>query len=103
LGSSRRRLIQDISDDTYRIRYTAPADSLLRIAVPYAPRWTAVVDRLPVKVLPLDYALCGVILPAGQHELTFQYRPLTFGLGAAGALAVILMLAIPSKSSRSNR
>jgi len=95
--------VMERHDDVYRIRYSAPSQALIRIAVPYAPRWTAIVDRRPVKVLATDYALCGVIVPAGQHELLFEFRPLTFRIGAAlslaGLLAVALMLGLPSRTS----
>jgi hypothetical protein len=92
--------ILDYRNDSYRIRYSASSESLLRIAVPYTPGWSATVDRSPVRILATDYAFCGVIVPAGQHELLLEFRPLTFRLGAAlsllGTLAVILTLCVPS-------
>lgn len=83
-------------EDSYRIRYSAQADTLIRIAVPYAPGWTAKVDGTDVAVVPADYALCGVVVPAGAHELTLQFRPNTFWTGAAlsiaGVIGVVLLL-----------
>ena len=37
-------------EDYYQIRYSAPAETLIRIAVPYAPGWTANVDGAPAAV-----------------------------------------------------
>jgi hypothetical protein len=95
--------ILDYRGDSYRIRYLASSESLLRFAIPYAPGWSATVDRAPVKVLATDYAFCGVIVPGGQHELTLEFLPLESRLGVAlslaGVLAVILMLFLPSRSS----
>jgi len=86
-------------EDSYQIRYSAPSapgDMLIRIAVPYAPGWTASVDGAPAAALPVDYSLSGVVVPAGQHELRLQFRPHTFRVGAGlsilGALGIIFLL-----------
>ena len=62
-------------EDSYRIRYATSAETLLRISVPFAPGWKATVDGAPVPVLAADYAFTGILAPAGQHELTLEYRP----------------------------
>lgn len=85
-------------EDFYQIRYSAPAETLIRIAVPYAPGWTANVDGAPAAVRAVDYALSGVVVPAGQHQLTLQFRPKYFLLGAAlsmmGAVGMLLLFYI---------
>ena len=81
-----RAQILNYQDDYYRVHYSAPNDCLLRIAVPYYPGWTAAIDGRPTPVLPVDYALNGVILPSGDHILTFQYRSQWFRLGAFASL-----------------
>ena len=85
-------------EDFYQIHYSAPAETLIRIAVPYAPGWTANVDGMPAAVRAVDYALSGVLVPAGQHQLTLQFRPKYFLLGAVltmmGALGMVLLFYI---------
>jgi Bacterial membrane protein YfhO len=85
-------------EDFYQIRYRAAADTLIRVAVPYAPGWIATVDGTPVAVRPVDYALSGVVVPAGAHQLTLQFRPKYFLLGAAlsilGAVGMIVLFCI---------
>ena len=66
--------ILDYRTDFYRVRYTAAADSLLRIAVPYYPGWSAAIDGQAASILPVDEALMGVIVPAGDHEMTLRFR-----------------------------
>ncbi|MGH9594429.1 MAG: YfhO family protein [Bryobacteraceae bacterium] len=99
--------VLDYRDNSYRIRYSASSESLLRVAVPYAPGWGARVDQKPVEVLTTDYAFCGVIVPAGQHDLLLNFRPRMFRLGAAlsllGALAVSLMLCLRSRTPKAVR
>jgi hypothetical protein len=77
-------------EDFYQIKYSAAAETLIRIAVPFAPGWHAAVDGIPVAVLPVDYALSGVMVPAGQHQLTLQFRPRLFRTGAALSIAAII-------------
>lgn len=81
--------IVNYQDDFYRVRYSAPAECLLRIAVPFFPGWAAAVDGRAADVVPVDYALSGVFVPAGEHELTFQYRSRWFRLGAAASLITV--------------
>ena len=78
----------------YQIRYAAPAETLIRIAVPFAPGWHAAVDGMPASVLPVDYALSGVVVPAGQHQLTMQFRPQYFLLSAALSIAAIIGMVV---------
>ncbi|HEY2843288.1 MAG TPA: YfhO family protein, partial [Bryobacteraceae bacterium] len=84
--------VLDYREDSYKIRYTASAETLVRISVPYAPGLKARVDGMPSALLPVDYALSGVLVPAGQHELTLEFRPDYLRAGAA--LSVISMLGL---------
>jgi len=81
-------------EDFYQIRYSAPSETLIRIAVPYVPGWTAAVDGSPAAVLPIDYAFSGVMVPAGQHQLTLQFRPQHFLLGAALSIAAAIGIVV---------
>ena len=74
--------ILNYQDDLYRVHYSCPGDCLLRIAVPYFPGWAATVDAHPADAYRADFALSGVIVPAGEHDLVFEYRPRWFRTGA---------------------
>lgn len=88
--------IAGYTGDSYRIKYSASGDSLLRIAVPYYPGWTAEVDGTAADVIPVDEALMGVVVPPGSHELTLQFVSRRFSLGvslsAAAAIALVIGL-----------
>jgi hypothetical protein len=79
-------------ENWYKIRYSSPAETLLRIAVPYAPGWKARVDGAEIAILPADYAFSAVMIPAGQHDLTLEYRP-DSTIAAAG-LSLLTALAL---------
>lgn len=102
-----RKLTQHVSSfeitgyagDAYRIKYSASSDSLLRVAVPYYPGWSATIlgnESDPLDVVVVDEALIGVVVPAGDHELTLRYDTPKFLLGvslsAAAAVALVIGL-----------
>jgi hypothetical protein len=86
--------ITTYTGDSYHIRYKASSDSLLRIAVPFYPGWSANVDGAEATVVPVDEALIGVFVPLGSHELTLQFRPRWFRTGVALTAAAVIALAI---------
>jgi hypothetical protein len=93
--------ITGYEDNLYRVRYTAPSDCLLRFAVPYFPGWRATVEGRELRVQPTDYALSGVIVPAGAHELTFSYRSRYFLTGAmVSGLTLLVLVGIAGMERR---
>jgi hypothetical protein len=87
--------ILNYQDYLYRVHYTCPGNCLLRIAVPYFPGWTAIVDAHPAAVYRADFALSGVIVPAGEHDLVFEYRSRWFRTGAIlSILSALICLGI---------
>jgi hypothetical protein len=69
--------------DLYRARVDAPHTALVRIAAPYFPGWLAEIDGRDAKIVPVDLALMGVVIPAGSHELVVRYRSNWFRTGLA--------------------
>lgn len=55
------------------------------------PGWQAYVDDLPAKILRVDGIFRGVVVPAGQHIVSFRFEPPhAVGWGLCGA-AILLM------------
>ncbi len=77
----------------WRVRYRAGGAGLLLLSLPWYPGWTgeAAGERLPV--LPVNLALSGVQVPAGEHELRLRFQSRRLGPGAllsvAGWLAAV--------------
>jgi hypothetical protein len=69
-----------------------PVDGLLVVSEIYYPGWQAYLDGEPVDILPVDYILRGVVVPAGQHRVEMVFRPLSFMAGAA--ISVLTLLAL---------
>jgi hypothetical protein len=73
-------------------------DGMLVLADTFYPGWRATLDGSGVPIQEVDMALRGVLVPKGQHEIRFFYRPwsvyigamLTFG-GVAGAIGLAVL------------
>jgi uncharacterized membrane protein YfhO len=78
------------------VRVQADADGYLVVADVWYPGWTATVDGQTTSVLRANYLFRAVSIPAGEHEVTFVYRPLSFYLGATISLLAWLFVVIVS-------
>lgn len=60
--------------------------------------WSATIDGQPVTIQPTNYALRGVCIPAGSHEVVFSFQPAILRWGAAltGMALLLLLLALLS-------
>ena len=90
--------VADVSADgeqAYRMHYKAAATALLKLSVPNFPGWQATVDGRPCAIVTADYALMGIVVPAGEKDLLVQFHSNYFGAGAAvSAGSAILALCI---------
>lgn len=76
---------------SYAIRYSSPSKSLLRVAVPFYPGWQAsLANGESCTIVPVDHALMGVIVPAGEHELRLAFHSNRFAAGAALSLLFLV-------------
>lgn len=67
------------------------------------PGWKAKVDGQEVPVFQTNYILRGVMVPAGEHDVKFEFQPRSFYVGAAisgltASILVILLISRPIKS-----
>jgi hypothetical protein len=60
-------------DERVRIRVATRTAGYLRLADPYDPGWIATVDGSPTPVLVADHYLRAVQVPAGDHEVVFEF------------------------------
>jgi hypothetical protein len=66
---------------------------ILVLADAYAHGWVAEIDGQATHLFPVDVALRGVALPAGEHVVTFRYQPIETYAGFAVSLVTALGLA----------
>jgi len=58
------------------------------------PGWRAEVDGHPATVYKVNGAFRGVIVPEGEHIVTFRYHPTSFYLGAGLSLVTLLAFSV---------
>jgi hypothetical protein len=76
------------------VKTRAGGTSVLVLSENHYTGWRAYLDGRPVGVLRVNYNQRGVRVPAGEHEVSFVYRPKSVYIGAAVSLltAVLLIL-----------
>jgi hypothetical protein len=84
-----------IEDQTTRSRWRVegPTAGWFVLRDLYFPGWKALVDGRPAPACAADGVFRAVPLGAGLHEVVFQYRPVSFFLGASLTLLTLVGLA----------
>jgi hypothetical protein len=98
-------LTENRMDDYQRITYHLPLDASgwLVVSEAFHPDWTVSIDGKPAEVHRAEAALLSTYVPAGSHEVVFQFKApgwysLCLTLGALSwIVALAAMLYLPSK------
>jgi hypothetical protein len=85
--------VREFTPGHYRIHYRCATPSLLRVSNAYFPGWKAQAAGQDVPVVPVDYALLGLVVPAGDRDVTLDYHSNYLLPGAAVSLVSLLACA----------
>lgn len=90
-----------LDDLRMTVRVACAAACFLVTSDAYYPGWHANVDGTPVDIHRADYALRGVAVPAGTHEVRFWYAPPLFYAGLViTALALVVTVLVAAAGHR---
>jgi hypothetical protein len=82
-------------DDFLTLHFRASGPGLVRVALPIYPGWHASLDGRELETRPVDHALLGIVVPAGEGDVRLVYTPRYFWLGAAvSGVALAIALAV---------
>jgi len=106
--------VREFTPGHYRIHFHCAAPSLLRVSNAYFPGWkarsrAAKLGAQALRVLPVDHALMGVVLPAGEGDLILDYHSTYFvaaayvTLGSLMACIALLMFSRKAISTPGGR
>ena len=76
------------------IQVDSPVEGYLFLSDPHYPGWQAQVDGQPAELLRANYAFRAVRVPAGTHQVTMSFRPLSWTLGLGITVLTLLVLLI---------
>jgi hypothetical protein len=85
------RVVSD-SGDEMTVEVEASRNALLFVADGWYPNWRAEVDGVAAPVYRANYAYRAVPVGAGNHRVTFTYRPHEFYAGLAVTIAGVAAL-----------
>ncbi|MFY9579260.1 MAG: YfhO family protein [Gaiellaceae bacterium] len=95
-GSPGTATVTHSSTNTLDVAIHAFRASWLVVADSWDPGWGARLDTRPVDVMPGNYTMRVVRVPAGTHRVSFTYRPrgFTAGVAVSGATVAVAILGI---------
>ena len=77
------------------VRTECPSEGLLVLRDSWYPGWMASVDGKEVPILRVNGCFRGVMVPAGGHMVTFEYRPtLVYAAGLLSLLATLFTMVV---------
>ena len=84
--------IQDVSPEHVVVTMRTPTRGVLVLADSYSPDWRAELDGVPVAMLRINGIFRGVVIPAGDHEVEFYYRPMSLYVGGFISIGTLVLL-----------
>jgi hypothetical protein len=94
--------IASYSPESVNVSVSNSRAGLLVLTDAYYPGWEVTIDGQPVPIRRVNHMFRGVAVPAGEHSVTFNYRPATLRSGLIVSLATlaVMLLAIALPVSR---
>jgi hypothetical protein len=74
--------VVQLSNMSIQVRTKSRHPRFLVVSDVYYPGWVAAIDGMPTRIFRTNYALRGVMIPEGEHMVSFQFRPRSLFLGA---------------------
>jgi Bacterial membrane protein YfhO len=72
------------------IRAIMACDGMVVLSDTFYPGWTATVDKKAAEIQEVNFAMRGVAVPRGMHEINYSYRPAMVYAGAVMSATGVL-------------
>jgi hypothetical protein len=98
VGENEKIELTSYRADELTYKYSAKEDKMVVFSEIYYPAgWISYIDGKESKYFRTDYVLRGMIVPAGDHEIKFAFKPTSYIVGnkisLASSILLILLLA----------
>jgi hypothetical protein len=88
-GAKESVSIVEHESDTIRARSTTGSSGMVVFSEMFDPGWSALIDGVTAPLHRVDFAVMGVVVPAGVHVIELRYRSPGLLLGAAISLLTV--------------
>ncbi len=88
--------IEENKHQSLKIKTQAPQKTVLVLSDAYDSGWQANIDGQPTKVYRANYNFRAVVVPEGEHQIIFQYKPRSFKIGVYLSGVTLLLLVFSS-------
>ena len=78
-------------DGAFRLRVTANSPGMAVLSELHHPGWRATLDGQKAALKRVDFAIMGVAVPAGTHDIVLRFSPI--GLKVGGTISIVACLA----------
>jgi uncharacterized membrane protein YfhO len=75
-----------------QMKVTTTRDAILVFSDSYYPGWVADIDGTETTIYRANITQRAVVVPAGEHQVKFRFRPVTVIAGSCVSLASLLLL-----------
>ena len=85
--------IKENKNQSLKIKTQAPQKTILVLSDAYDSGWQAKIDGQLTKIYRANYNFRAVIVPKGEHQIVFQYKPRSFKIGVylSGTTSILLI------------
>jgi hypothetical protein len=77
-----------------QLKVESATHSVLVLSQVFYPGWKAFVDGKQTAVFPADYALTGIAIDPGSHDVVFKFDPLSFKAGLLLSAVTALIVGV---------
>jgi len=95
--------VTSLSDTRMEVRTVSNTANFLVTSDAYYPGWRVLIDGQQAKLYRADYAIRGLVIPPGQHLVTFIYEPKSFYAGATISALTMLIASVIAVVARFRR
>ena len=92
------------TNDLVRIEVNTAEDGILVMSDVLMPGWSVFIDGVRNDILSANYTFRGVFIPAGDHFVTFRYKPFSIKIGLiltfAGLFIAVLFILLGRRKKR---
>jgi uncharacterized membrane protein YfhO len=88
--------VENLEIDEMSVALTTSSNSpaFLVLSDVYYPGWRAYIDGEETKIYQTNYILRGIVIPAGNHSILFEFKPKSFYIGLSISVISLLLLLI---------